>query len=290
VEKLLSMYLVHSLALTGALFSASATICTRLGLPGHDAYTASWINLVVGTIGLWGAVCLVPPQETLHARGVLFFILAGLIGTVGGRLFRSVGIEKVGASVAAAITNLNPFISTGLAILLLGERVTLSIVAGTSIIVLGTIVLSSSGRHVGFHPRHLVYPFLSATCFGVVAILRKLGLSQTGPLLGYTINVTAALIAFSAFLLVSGNRRAMVCKGRSLWYFIAAGVAENAGVFLILIALNLGTVSIVAPLYGAAPLFVLLMSFVFLKDVETLSGRVILGIVLLVLGVYLLIV
>src|SRR5262249_44085491 len=98
---------------------------TRLGLHGHDAYTASWINMVVGTVGLWGAVCLVPPQETLHARGLLFFILAGLIGTVGGRLFRSVGIEKVGASVAAAITNLNPFISTGLAIVLLGERVTL---------------------------------------------------------------------------------------------------------------------------------------------------------------------
>jgi uncharacterized membrane protein len=284
------MYLVHSLALTGALCSAGATICTRLGLYGHDAYTASWINMVVGTIGLLGALWLVPPQETLHAKGVLFFILAGLIGTVGGRLFRSIGIEKVGASVAAAITNLNPFISTGLAILLLGERVTLAIVAGTSIIVLGTIMLSASGKHVGFHPRHLVYPFLSATCFGVVAVLRKLGLSQTGPLLGYTINVTTALIAFSAFLLASGNRRAMECKGRSLWYFIAAGVAENAGVFLILMALNLGTVSIVAPLYGAAPLFVLLMSFLFLKGVETLSGRVILGIVLLVLGVYLLLI
>ena len=103
-------------------------------------------------------------------------------------------------------------------------------------------------------------------------------------------NVTAALIAFSAFLLVSGNRHAVVCNGRSLWYFIAAGAAENTGVFLTLIALNLGTVSIVAPLSGAAPLFVLLMSFVFLKDVETLSGRVILGIVLLVLGVYLLLI
>jgi uncharacterized membrane protein len=282
--------IVHSLALAGALCSASATICIRQGLRSNDVYAASWINLLVGTIGLWGAVCLMAPQETLHARGVLFFALAGLIGTVAGRLFRFVGIEKVGASVAAAITNLNPFISTGLAILLLGEHVTLPILAGTSVIVLGTMVLSASGRHVGFHPRHLVYPFLSATCFGVVAILRKFGLSQTGPLLGYTINVTTALIAFSAFLLVSGNRHAMICKGRSLGYFIAAGVAENTGVFLTLVALNLGTVSIVAPLSGAAPLFVLLMSFVFLKGVETLSGRVILGIVLLVLGVYLLII
>ena len=54
-------------------------------------------------------------------------------------LFRFVSIEKVGASVAAAITNLNPFIATGLAILLLGERVTLPILLGTLVIVLGTV-------------------------------------------------------------------------------------------------------------------------------------------------------
>jgi hypothetical protein len=35
------MYLVHSLALTGAVCSAGATIFTRLGLHGHDAYTAA---------------------------------------------------------------------------------------------------------------------------------------------------------------------------------------------------------------------------------------------------------
>src|SRR5262249_61235744 len=93
--ELLSMYLVHSLALTGALCSAGATIFTRLGLHGHDAYTASWINMVVGTVGLWGAVCLVPPQEKLHDRGLLLFILVGLFGIIGCRLFRSVIFVKV---------------------------------------------------------------------------------------------------------------------------------------------------------------------------------------------------
>jgi uncharacterized membrane protein len=78
----------------------------------------------------------------------------------------------------------------------------------------------------------------------------------------------------------------MVCKGRSVWYFIAAGVAENAGVFLTLVALGLGTVSIIAPLAGTAPLFVLPMTFIFLKGVETLSGRVVLGVLCIVLGVY----
>lgn len=281
-------FIVHALALVGALCSASATICIRQGLRGSNAYAGFWINLMVGTIGLWGAVLLTVPRHTWDARGIALFALAGLIGTAAGRLLRFVSIEQVGASVAAAIINLSPFISAGLAILLLGERVTLPILAGTSVIVLGTIVLSASGRRVGFRPGQLVYPFFSAACFGVVQILRKLGLSQTGPLLGFAINVTTALIVCTAFLLISGNRRAMVCRGRSLWYFIAAGVAENAGVFLTVVALNLGTVSVVAPLSGAAPLFVLLMSFVFLKGVETLSGRVVLGTLLIVLGMYLL--
>jgi drug/metabolite transporter (DMT)-like permease len=57
-----------------------------------------------------------------------------------------VAIDKVGAPVAASINNLNPFISTGLAILLLGEQTTLPILVGTTVIVLGTVLLSLSGK------------------------------------------------------------------------------------------------------------------------------------------------
>jgi uncharacterized membrane protein len=281
-------WLVYVVALLGALCSASATVLIRQGLRSGDAYTGFWINLVVGTVGLWGVVFLLVPGETIHPTGLLLFILSGLIGTVLGRLLRFISIEKVGASVSAAVTNLNPFISTALAIVFLGELVTLPILAGTFVIVLGTILLSASSRQVGFRPIALLYPFLSATCFGVVVIIRKVGLSHMSPLLGFAINVTTALIAFTAFLLATGNYRPMVCTGRSLWYFIAAGITENAGVFLTLVALGLGTVSVVAPLAGAAPLFVLPMSFLFLRGVETLSMRVVFGVVSIVLGVCLL--
>ena len=79
----------------------------------------------------------------------------------------------------------------------------------------------------------------------------------------------------------------MVCRGRSLAHFTAAGLLENAGVFMNVVALSLGTVSVVTPLYGTAPIFVLFLAPFFLRDVETLSGRVILGTLLIVLGVYL---
>jgi uncharacterized membrane protein len=79
-----------------------------------------------------------------------------------------------------------------------------------------------------------------------------------------------------------------ICNGKSLWYFVVAGMMENTGVLLVLVALELGQVSIVTPLNGTAPLFVLALAFVFLKGVERLSGCLVLGIVLIVLGVFLL--
>jgi uncharacterized membrane protein len=271
-------------AIISAVCSAGATIFIRQGLQHSNTYTGYWINLVVGVSGLWLAAFFLTPDDVLTLQAIPFFILSGLIGTVGGRFTRFVAIEKVGASVAASINNLHPFISTGLAILLLGERVTLPIVAGTCLIVLGTIILSSSGGRAGFRPRHLIYPMIAASCFGVVAIIRKLGLSQTGPVFGAAVNMTTALIVFTAFLAVSGNAKAMRCHGRSLWYFIAAGVTENAGVCLMMVALSLGQVSVVAPLAGTAPLFVLPMAYVFLRGVESLTWRIVGGAVLIVCG------
>jgi uncharacterized membrane protein len=278
----------HLLALAGAVSSALATILIRQGLQYGNFYVGFWLNVIVGVVGLWAAVLALEPAEAYRATAIPLFMLSGIVGTAGGRLLRFVGIEKVGAPVAASITNLNPFIATGLAILVLGERVTLPIVAGTGVIVLGTTLLSLGGRRVGFRPVHLVYPFLSAACFGAVAIIRKLGLSQAGPLFGSAVNITTALVTFTIFLLVSGNRQALVWHGRGVVYFVGAGVAENLGVFLILVALSLGEVSVVTPLAGTAPLFVLPFTSLFLKGVEKLTWRIVVGSILIVLGVFLL--
>src|SRR2546427_1573172 len=214
---------VQTCALPISFCSACATIFIRQGLRGRGPYTGFWINLVVGTVGLWAAVLLTGGFGRLSATGIAFFVLAGLIGTVAGRLLRFVSIDKVGASIAAALINLHPLFATGVAILLLGERVTAPILAGTVVIVLGTILLSIGGRQGGIRPWQITLPLLSAACFGVVAVLRKLGLAETGAVLGSAINVTTALVAFTAFLLASGDWEAMACRGRSLVYFLAAG-------------------------------------------------------------------
>ena len=278
---------LHLLALGGAFFSALATIYIRQGLRASDPYAGFFVNVVVGTVSLWIAVIATGGLGHVSPRGALFFICAGLIGTVGGRLLRFVAIEKVGASIAAALINLNPFVSSALAIALLGESITVPIVIGTVVIVVGTTLLSLGGKRLGFRLGQLSLPLLSAVCFGVVAVLRKLGLSDTSAVVGSAINVTTALVAYTAFLLASGRPEIMVCRGRSLAYFAVAGLAENVGVFMNVVALSMGRVSVVTPLYGTAPIFVLALAPFFLRDVERLTTRVVMGTLLIVFGVYL---
>ena len=276
------------IALSSAMCSAVATTLIQRGLRRSNFYAGFWINVAVGVLGLWSAVLVLVPYQEYNWRAVPYFVFSGVVGTAAGRLFRVLSIQKVGASVAAAILNLAPLIASGLAILLLGERVRPPIVAGTIVIVVGTTLLSLSGKHVGFRVRHLAYPLIAATCFGVVAVVRKLGLGHAGALFDAAINVTAAMVASTAFVVASGNRGALRCDWRSLLYFIAGGIAENAGVFLVLVALGFGDVSVVTPLTGTAPLFVLLLAYLFPTATEKLSWRVVLGAVLIVLGVMLL--
>lgn len=279
---------VAALALSSALISAVATILIRRGLRGYGAYTGAWINLLVGSVCLWGAVLATGGLGRPTPAAIALFALAGLIGTVAGRVLRFVAIERVGASITGALSNVTPVVSSGLAILFLGERVTLPVVAGTLVIVAGGTLLSTGGPALGVRPVQLLVPVASAACFGVVAILRKVGLGGMAPVPGTAVNVTTALVAFTALLLATGQGRVMACRGRSLGYFVAAGVTENLSVFLVVLALSLGTVSVVAPLTSVTPLFVLGLSSLFLRGVEAFSGRVAGGAALIVAGAVLL--
>jgi uncharacterized membrane protein len=276
------------MALSSALCSAVATSLIQRGLLRSNFYAGAWINVVVGAIAAWAATLLLIPWGEYTWRAVPYFVFSGVVGTAGGRLFRVLAIQKVGAPVAAAINNLAPLVASGMAIVLLGERVTPPIVSGTLVIVLGTILLSLSGRYVGFRVRDLAYPFIAASCFGTVAVVRKLGLSSAGPLFDAAINVTAALVASTTFVLASGNVGSLRCDRRSLLYFVGGGIAENSGVFLVLLALGGGNVSVVIPLAGTAPLFVLLFAYLFPSQAARLSWRLVAGAVLIVLGVALL--
>ena len=278
---------VPALALISALLSAAATILIRHGLIRHGAYTGLWINLIVGTVCLWAAVLFTGGLGHPTPRALLLFALAGLIGTVAGRLTRFMAIETVGASITAGFMNLTPFVSSGLAIVLLGEQLTWPIVVGTCVIVLGTTLLSTGGRRLGLRPAQLVLPAVSAACFGVVAILRKLGLSGMGG---------------------GARQRRQRHDGVRRLHVVPAGDRPGRRDGLpgaqprVLRRGGRGRERVGVPGRGGAQhgrgerggaaaerhaIFVLVLSIIFLRGIEALNARVVAGTALVVLGAWL---
>ena len=113
-------------------------------------------------------------------------------------------------------------------------------------------------------------------------------MTDAGPLFDAALNITAAMIASTAFILATGKVRSLACDHASLLYLSAGGVFENIGVLLVIVALGFGDVSVVSPLSATAPLFVLVLALLFPSDVRRLTWRIPGGVLLIVVGVLLL--
>lgn len=214
------------------------------------------------------------------------FIMGGLFGTGIGRRWMYIAIERIGASPATAIKNSAPVVTTFLAVLVLGEQVTLLQWAAVASIVTG-ITLVTWKRGAGM--RQLVDVGVlaavgSALSYGVRPLFLKFGLDEVDiPLTAALIGAVAALVYASLF--TRWNRMRDGLRGRSAPYFIGAGVLQAFGFLALTFGLSTEDVSIVYPVTSTAPLFTLAFTAVLLRGVEQLTLRIVIGALAVVGGV-----
>ncbi|HSF56689.1 MAG TPA: EamA family transporter, partial [Candidatus Binatia bacterium] len=96
---------------------------------------------------------------------------------------------------------------------------------------------------------------------------------------------SVTLMLFMIFLVVT-KRTGQLRMGRQsfLFFFIVALVALLAQISNF-IALSRADVSVIIPLLNTTPLFTVLFSSLFLRGMETITPRIILGAILMVAGV-----
>ena len=66
--------------------------------------------------------------------------------------------------------------------------------------------------------------------------------------------------------------------------FFVAGAFETLGILLGIIALSVGQVVVVSPIIATSPLWIVLGSWLFLRDIERLTLRTVLGAACVVAG------
>jgi uncharacterized membrane protein len=66
--------------------------------------------------------------------------------------------------------------------------------------------------------------------------------------------------------------------------FVIAGSFETLGILLGILALSIGQVVVVSPIIATSPLWIVLGSWLFLRDIERLTARTVLGAACVVAG------
>ncbi len=248
--------------------------------------TGSFISLSMSAVVLWALVPFLPNLSALWSPAALIFIAAGILAPGIGRTLSYVGIEKIGVARSVPIANSSPIFASIFAVIFLAEAWVLQNMVGTLLVISGIVILSvAKPAQGGWRKLDIVYPLVGAMAFGGSAILRKAGLGFVdSPVLAAALTAGAAAIFSFALLQIRGGKQAFKLTRRSAAWLFTAGFINTAAMLSVFYALSHGKVVIVEPLVSSNPVLTLLLTAIFLRDVEALSLRVMLGALLTVTG------
>jgi len=265
---------------------AVAHILIRRGLVGSNAMTGSFISLGMSAVVLSLLIPFFVPLSGLWTPAIAYFVIAGIFAPGIGRTLSYVGIERIGVARSVPIVNSSPIFASIFAVFYLGEVWVLQNIAGTLLVILGVVILSMIKPADGqWRKMDVIYPILGAVAFGVSANLRKAGLGVVNnPILAAAATaVTAALFSLVLVQINGGNQAFKLSRRSAAWLF-SAGIFNTAAMLSVFYALSRGKVVIVEPLVSSNPVLSLLLTAIFLRDLEVLSVRVVVGALLAVAG------
>jgi DME family drug/metabolite transporter len=274
------------IALAAALSYAISGIAAKRGLRYSTPVTVTLVSVAIHAVVLWIALLIFRGVPAVSWWVLFLFVLSGLLQPIL-RFLTYAGIHYVGAAAGTTLRGAHPLFSTSLAILFLGEPLNLLIVLGTIAIVAGVALISWQGnrKQEGFRWWHLAYPLSAALLAGVSHPLRRYTLSLANePLYLAAVIGVVALPWLASATLLPGQKQKPVWDRRAMGPFLIAGSLETLGILLGIVALSVGQVVVVSPIIATSPLWVVLGSRLFLRDIERLTLRTIFGALSVVAG------
>lgn len=267
------------IALAAALSYAVSGIAARRGMRYSTPITVTLVSVIIHAVTLSTAVLLTGGIPSVSGWVLFLFALAGTLQPII-RLFTYAGIFYVGASRGTTLRGAHPLFSTTIAILFLGEQVTLPVLSGTLLIVAGIMLISwqRESQATSFRWWHAGYPLGAAVLAGISHPLRRyaLGLANEPLYLAAIIGVVA-LPWLGSYLAFPGKGKRPVWNRRAMGPFLVAGMFETLGIVLVIAALSVGPVVVVSPIVATGPMWVLVGTWLFLRGIEHINLRTVLG-------------
>lgn len=267
------------IALLSAFFYASVAISARLGLKYSTPLTATCVALSARTIILWTAVFVAGGIPKVAFLPVLLFIILGVIQT-GTSLLTFIGVAKIGASRSQPLRSSYPLWSALIAITALQEKASHAVLAGTFLVVAGVILISwePGNPSPSYRWWHVLFPLGASFLAGIAFPVRRYALNISNePLFFAALLAVISLFCLMGFVALGFSKQGLVWSSKGVLPFIVAGGFESLAALLSLIAVSIGRVVVVAPIVATSPLWTLVLTAIFLRGLERLNPRTLLG-------------
>jgi drug/metabolite transporter (DMT)-like permease len=281
--------------LTAVAFAFSQVIVRRATYQSGESFTAVAVSLLIGTpvfliilsaTGEW--------QDFTSFTWSQYVLLAaaGLVHLIIARYLFFNSTRIIGANPTVAITRTSIVFSVIFGVVFLGETVTVLQGFAALIIMVGAILTNTEITRTAFKisTKGLLMGFGTAICSATSAALIRPVMQATDAVYAATfIMYLTAFVAVLIILILNPQQRNLVFRqDRRTFTILSLNALILVGGHLCrFTALQNAPVSIVQPIIATMVIFVLLFSWIANRRIDVFNWRVIAGIIMVLLGVYL---
>jgi DME family drug/metabolite transporter len=275
--------------MSSAMGWAADSVLVRFGLRQSNIFAAMFVSYAVSISCMWTYLVATTSLEFLKSPAMIYYLISGCIQPLFARALFYEGITRIGVARAGPLRGSEPLFATAIAVVVFHEQPGWLVFLGT-ILIVGSLWLISGKRAVDARWRLIdtLFPISAGLISAVSQSLRKQALNIIpDPFVAVAVVTTVSFILLLGFVFTTKRAHQLrMPREVFIFYFCAALIATSAQVANF-IALGRGQLSVIIPLLNTTPLFTVFFSAVFLRNVETVNLRIVLGTVLMVTGVVL---
>jgi len=263
------------------------SVLVRFGLRQSNIFAAMLMSYAVSITCVWSYLIATTSLEFLSSPVMLYYVISGCMQPIFARALFYQGITRIGVARAGPLRGIEPLFAAAIALLVFNEQPGLQVYIGTLLIV--TSLWLISGKQEQNNPWRYIdalLPISAALISAISQTLRKQALQIIpDPFIAVAMVTSVSLFLLLGFVYASGRAQQLRMNRSSFKFFLGAALVATTAQILNFIALGRGQMSVIIPLLNTTPLFTVFFSALFLRKIETVNLRIILGAALMVAGV-----